>query len=400
MAEAAGAGASVDVAIVGGGLVGACLAGALQARDWSVALIERAPPPASEPAWDERSIALNLASREIFRTLGLWSRIETDAEPIRATHISERGRFGVARFAAADHGLDALGFNLPVRAIGQAAWQAAEAADGVQLMVPESVEALRVDESAVSLGLQSGRSLAARLLVAADGAGSAIRDLHGIGARRDDYRQTAVIAAARFERHHQQVAYERFTPDGPIAVLPKPDGACAIVWTVSPEQAEDQLTWSDGKYRLQLHAAFGHRLGRPQSVGRRWAFPLQRVMADALTAPRTVFVGNAAQTLHPVAAQGFNLGLRDVITLAEQLEPGGDPGDAALLARYAQARGDDRDAVSGFTDQLVRVFSNRVPGLRGLRHLGLLALDLTPPAKRHVMARNLGLLARPSAATP
>lgn len=387
----------LDVAIVGGGLVGASLAVALRPLGLRVALIERGLPPAAEPAWDERSIALNLASRAICGDLGLWPAIEPEAEPILATHISERGRFGVARFDAASRGLEALGYNVPVRAIGRTALDAALATDTVECIAPDTVESLAADADGIGLRLASGRELRARLLVAADGAQSTVRALHGIGARHDDYRQTAVIGAVRFERHHRQVAYERFTPEGPLAVLPKPDGACAVVWTVGHERAEQQLGWDEAEYLRQLHAVFGHRLGRPLEAGRRFGYPLQRVMADSLVAPRTVFIGNAAQTLHPVAAQGFNLGLRDVAELADCLAAAGDPGADESLARYAAARSDDRVAISNFTDQLVRLFSNRVPGLSQMRHLGLLALDLAPPLKQRVMAQNLGLQARPPA---
>ncbi len=387
---------SVDVAIVGGGLVGASLACALRTSGWRLALIEPHEPVVAAPAWDERSIALNLASRDILRELGLWDAIARDAEPIRSTHISERGRFGVARFTAEEAGDEALGYNVPVRSIGEAALGRARGIDRLLWRVPDAVRALAVDQRAARLSLSSGATLEARLVVAADGTQSPLRRLHGIGARTEDYAQTAVLGTVEFERPHGGVAYERFTPDGPLAVLPRPRG-CAVVWTVPGERAEAMLAWDQGRYLSELHAAFGHRLGRPLKAGRRFAYPLARVMAEALTAPRTVFVGNAAQTVHPVAAQGFNLGLRDVASLAQCLNGAEDPGDVPVLARYVECRRDDRQAISDFTDRLVRTFSNRVPGLSALRHLGLLALDLTPPVKRRVMAQNLGRLARPAA---
>jgi 2-octaprenyl-6-methoxyphenol hydroxylase len=232
--------------------------------------------------------------------------------------------------------------------------------------------------------------LTAKLVVAADGAQSAVRQALGIGAQISDYGQTAIVGAVRPERPHRGVAYERFTPEGPIALLPKPADRCALVWTVPTARATEILGWDDAQFLAGLQQAFGQRLGRFIEAGRRSGFPLLRTLADRVTAPRVLFAGNAAQALHPVAAQGFNLGLRDVATVAELLAQAADPGAPEVLARYESRRSADRDSVSGFTDGLVRIFSNSVPGLAAARHLGLLALDLLPPVKEHVMRQNLG----------
>lgn len=382
--------ASVDVAIVGGGLVGASLALGLADNPLRIALIEAAPPPDSEPSWDERCIALNHASVRIFEALGAWPELVTQASAISSTHISERGRFGVARFTAAEAGLDALGYNIPVRALGQTLWRMAQQRGQVGVLCPARLTALEAQAGAMRLNFDDGRALDARLVVAADGMNSAVRAQLGIAAERRDYAQSAIVSAVRVSRPHAGCAYERFTADGPIALLPKPGDACSLVWTTPAEQVEQRLAWSDEQFIAQAEETFGERLGRFTAVGRRQAWPLARVMSEQLTAPRVIFAGNAAQSLHPVAAQGFNLGLRDVATLAEVLAGAADPGDPALLADYEARRRSDRARVSDFTDQLVRVFSNRVPGLRGLRHLGLLALDLAPPLKEAVLWQNLG----------
>jgi 2-octaprenyl-6-methoxyphenol hydroxylase len=385
----------LDIAIVGGGLVGASLALALSKTSHSVALIESASTPSGEGSWDERCIALNAASRRIFESIGVWSDLAASAEPILWTHISERGRFGVARFTAEEAGLPALGYNIPVRALGQVLWRALQSTK-TTIFSPASVDEISVDAASASLRLTPHASLlTSRLTIAADGAQSAIRQLLGLNARTHDYGQSAIVTAVRTSRAHRGCAYERFTPAGPIALLPKPEG-CSLVWTVPASRVDEMLAWSDDVFLQQAHETFGGRLGRFTALGRRSAFPLSQVIGEQLTAPRVMFAGNAAQSLHPVAAQGFNLGLRDVATIAELLADAIDPGAPEVLAQYERRRTRDRDVVAGFTDKLVRLFSNRIPGLQGLRHLGLLALDLMPPVKSAVMWQNLGYGALPA----
>jgi len=378
-----------DIAIVGGGLVGASLALALADSAKRVALVEAAPPPAGAASWDERCIALNAASQRIFAALGVWPQLAPAAEPIRSTHISERGRFGVARFSAAEAGLEALGYNIPVRHLGTVLWQRVHQT-ATALLCPEQLALLQPEAAAVRLQLASGAQLRTRLVVAADGAQSAVRRLLGIAHETRDYQQSAIVTAVRPQRAHQGCAYERFTPDGPIALLPKPDGAASLVWTVPSTQLPAMLAWSDAEFLAAAQDTFGERLGRLQTLGRRQAFPLARVMSERLTVPRVLFVGNAAQSLHPVAAQGFNLGLRDIAAAAEPLRAAADPGEPAVLRAYEASRQQDRERVAQFTDRLVRSFSNRVPAFAALRHLGLLALDLAPPLKQAMLWQNLG----------
>lgn len=394
---------SCDIAIVGGGLVGASLALALESSGKSVVLIEAASPPQGAPAWDERTIALNVASRRIYTALGLWPALAPGAAPITATHISEKGRFGIARFTAAEAGEEALGWNVPVRALGAALWQRASAQENLRLLCPASVKALDTGPDAVTLTLDTGDTIAASLVVACDGANSAVRTALGIGAHEKDYGQVAIVGALKPERPHRGVAYERFLPEGPIAVLPKPGRDCGLVWTVAAASAPALLALDDAGFVAAVQDAFGHRLGKILATGRRSGYPLSRTLSDALTAPRVIFAGNAAQALHPIAAQGFNLGLRDVATVAEIAGGAADPGATEVLEEYAARRRSERDTVSGFTDTLVRIFSNTVPGLAQARHWGLLALDLAPGLKQAVMRQNLGFaggtpaLARPGA---
>jgi len=389
---------AVDVAIVGGGLVGASLALALANTPLKLALIEAAAPPVSVPAWDERCIALNDASRRIFAALNIWDELATQAAPITATHISERGRFGVARFNAAEAKLDALGHNTPLRALGALLLARAQAQANLQWFCPARVQGITLASNGAQLTLDSDARINAKLVVAADGASSALRALLGLGAEVRDYQQSAVVTAVRVQRDPNGVAYERFTPMGPFAVLPKPrlldDSAeghpCSLIWTLPTARAEALHGVPETDFIAEAQQVFGERLGRFLAIGRRIAYPLYRTVSETLTAPRVVFCGNAAQSLHPVAAQGFNLGLRDVHCLAARLSQATDPGAAALLADYAASRADDRRHTADFTDQLVRLFSNRLPVVSSLRHLGLLAMDLVPSAKDAVLRQNLG----------
>ncbi|MGH8482411.1 MAG: FAD-dependent oxidoreductase, partial [Nevskiaceae bacterium] len=298
----------VDIAIVGGGLVGASLAIALAPSGKRVALIEAAAPPKSTPDWDERCIALNVVSRRIYQHLGLWPALAAEAAPITSTHISERGRFGVTRFTAEEAGEEALGWNVPVRHIGAVLWQRLGELPNFTLICPAKVEAVRHSREAsrhpresggpVSLKLDSGNEVEARLIVACDGAHSAIRTALGIGAQERDYHQVAIVGAVRPERPHHGVAYERFLPGGPLALIPKPDDRVGIIWTVPADEAPKMLAWSDAEFLAALQDAFGQRLGRFLEAGKRNGHPLARVMSDALTAPRVIFAGNAAQALH------------------------------------------------------------------------------------------------------
>ena len=360
---------------------------------------------------------MNVGKLLIYAGLGLWERLQPEATPILATHISERGRFGVARFTAEDAGEEALGWNVPVRALGAALWERLAKATNVEILCPAKVGGMEIDGELARVtvmpakagrfvipaqaGIQNvagaildprfrGDDVGAKLVVACDGAQSAIRKALDIGAQERDYEQVAIVSAVRPERPHQGVAYERFLPGGPIALIPKQDGRCGLIWTVPAAEAPTMLAWSDVEFLAHLQESFGTRLGRFLEAGRRNGHPLTRVLSDQLTAPRVIFAGNAAQTLHPIAAQGFNLGLRDVATVAELAGPALDPGAAEVLAGYEARRRAERDTVSGFTDGLVRIFSNRIAGLAQARHWGLLALDLLPPVKQAVMRQNLG----------
>jgi 2-octaprenyl-6-methoxyphenol hydroxylase len=396
--------AEVDLAIVGGGLVGASLALALAPLGLGVALIEAVLPGSGEqqPSFDERTTALANGTVRVFKALPVWPRIEREAAPIRRIHVSEQGRFGTARIDAAEQGLEALGYVVPNRAIGAGLWEGLSRTPTVQVIAPARVVSADLDGDARVVRIErdgQASSLRARLVVAADGARSLVRDQAGVAAEHLKYEQTAIIATMTSQRFHDHVAYERFTPDGPIAVLPLQDGRCGIVWTRKPEEAARLLALPDAGFVAEFQAAFGLRLGRFLRVGQRYSYDLALSRSERHAAERMAMVGNAAQGLHPIAGQGFNLGLRDAVSLAEVLADGlaagsTDVGDTALLDAYARWREEDQRRIVAFTDGLVRLFAMPLGIARGLRSAGLLAFDVVPPAKSALARLSVGAAGR------
>ena len=390
-----------DVAIAGGGLVGATLALALARLDLAVVLIEASPfGSAGQPSFDDRTTALSNGSRRIFTALDVWPWLEREATPIRRIHVSDQGRFGFARVDAEQQGLPALGHVITNRAIGAALWRRLQQTS-VRIIAPARVQAMRSgdDQQQIECDLGDGKTLLveARLAIAADGARSVLRESGGVGAETWDYRQTALVSNVLTQRFHDHVAYERFTPEGPLALLPMSEGRIGLIWTFDSDAAPAMAQLADGDFIERLQRAFGFRLGRFMRVGTRQLYPLALTRADQHTAVRLAIVGNAAQALHPIAGQGFNLGLRDAASLAEVLadaraESAGafDPGDALVLDRYREWRAADRSNIVRFTDGLVRLFTQPFAPVKVLRDAGLLAFDLLPAAKGALSQLSLG----------
>ncbi len=375
-----------DVAVVGGGLVGASFALALGQTRLATVLIEGvAPGSHAQPSFDERTTALGNASRRIFQTLGVWDGIAPRAAAIRAIHVSDAGRFGFARLDARDHGIDAFGYVATNRVIGAALWEKLSASQRIALRVPSTLDTVEIEADHVALVLASASGverIRARLVVAADGADSRVRRAAGIEARIKEYDQVALVANVAADRPHDGTAFERFTPSGPIALLPLQDGTYTAVWARAPAQAEEALALEERAFLEELQRHFGWRAGAFERVGRRASYPLRLTRAASALRSRAVLIGNAAQALHPVAGQGFNLGLRDAAHLAELLAGvRGDPGAEDVLARFAAQRKADRRGVVGFTDGLVRLFGDSRQPIPLARNFGLLLFDLTPPAK-------------------
>jgi 2-octaprenyl-6-methoxyphenol hydroxylase len=393
-----------DLIIVGGGLIGASLACALRDSDLRIAIIEKvAADAASQPSYDERVIALSLGSRRIFTGMGLWPRIAAEAEPIRHIHVSERGRCGFVHLSAEQEGVDALGEVVPARALGAALLEALTAAPQIDWLRPGRLVALNLkgEQARLEVALPEGhQTLSASLVVAADGGDSGLRQRLGMPTRDLDYRQQAIISTVTPERPPPApgTAFERFTDSGPLALLPMTDNRYAVVWTAWEDQVPALLALDDQAFLDQLQHRFGQRLGRLTRPARRYAYPLRLRLARQLTRPRLALLGNAAHTLHPVAGQGLNLGLRDVAELTDLLIEAqntvADLGGSALLNAYQRRRRPDHLATTALTDALVRLFGLPCPWAQLGRNLGLLGLDVLPPLRQRFARQFMGLRGR------
>ena len=390
---------SCDVLIVGGGLVGSSLAIALDGAGLRVTLVEAVPPRVDlQPSYDERNLALARATVTALDALGIWNLLATQAVPIRRIHVSRQGEFGAARLDARNHGVDAFGAVLPARELGNALLTRLDACRSLVRHAPTQLSAIADAGGSIvaTLATPGGEHpVEARLLVGADGTASFVRGALKFETETVDYAQNAFVATVKAQRELEGCAYERFTASGPTAVLPLANRRAGVVLTVPTGEAAVVAALDDAGFIELLQARFGYRLGRFARPGRRVSYPLKRVQALRLTAPRVALVGNAAQTLHPIGAQGFNLGLRDALTLAELLidqhKPAGDPGAAALLAEYAARRATDREGTAAMSDGLARWTANEFPPLKLLRSLGLVALDRIAPLQDVFVRRGMGL---------
>lgn len=390
-----------DVIIAGGGLVGASLATALAGQGLRVIVIEAMPYGSGDhPGFDDRVIALAYGSMRILDGLGLWRQLAPGATPIRRIHISDRGHFGAARLTAREEGVPALGYVVAARAMG-AVLEGVLGAGDVRILAPALVVTVAPVEDAVEVTVESGGEelrLRAALLVAADGGESTVRAAVGIGTRTRDYGQSAVIANVLADRPHQDRAFERFTDTGPLALLPMTDNRYSMVWTVAHRQVEDILALSDAGFLAALQERFGMRAGRFVRSGSRTVYPLRLIRAREQVAARAVVIGNAAHTLHPVAGQGFNLGLRDAAALAEALVDARrgsvDLGSPEVLRAYARWRRVDQNRATLLTDGLVRLFSRPFTPLALARTMGLVTLDLVPALKHGLARTTMGLVGR------
>ncbi len=369
-----------DVLIVGGGLVGASLAIALDAQGLDVGLVEAAPAGALPPVFDQRNLSFAEATLNALQALGVLPLLRAPTGPIRRIHVSRSGDFGRIRLDAGAYGRAEFGRVVVARDFGEALEARLAQLRHLTRYRPARFVGLEEGDAGlrhVRIADAAGeRVLRATLLVAADGARSTVRDALGIGADEHDYDQTLFVTRLRTQRAPDGTAYERLTDHGPTALLPRGDGHYGLVHGVPREEAEAVAALDDAAFLARVQDAFGWRAGRFLAVGPRSAYPIRRCVADVLIAPRAVLVGNAAQAIHPIGAQGFNLGLRDALTLAECIAAGGgDPGADAVLQRHAERRGEDRARTLAFSDGLARLTASNTPLLRPLRSAGLVASD-------------------------
>lgn len=385
------------ILIVGGGLVGASLAIALDHAGIPAVLVEAAAPRVDDqPSYDERNLALARATVNGLQAIGVWEFAQDRATPITHIHTSRAGDFGSVRMDAAAEGVDALGWTLPARELGDALLRRLDRCRLLTRLAPARVEAISPIEGGWSVAVSVEgelRHLVTPLLVGADGTRSGIREQLGIGTQDHDYEQALFVSTMTPERDPRGRAFERFTDDGPVAVLPLADRRVGVVLTVAAAEAAAVATMDDVTFAAFAQERFGWRLGRLSRPGKRSPYPIRRVAADSLVSQRAVLVGNAAQTVHPIGAQGFNLGLRDALTLAELVAAATDPGASGLLAEYAARRANDREGTMAMSHGLVRLACLNQPLLGPLRSLAMLALDRVPPLRRALTRRGMGFRA-------
>lgn len=400
--------------IIGGGLVGASLGVALGPADRKILLIESvAHQSAQQPSYDERTVALTYSAKRIYSAMGIWQEIESrQAQPILDIHISNQGHFGQTHLSHKDAGTDALGYVVPTRVLGDVLWRQLKMDGNTEIACPARANNLHQRDNYCLVDICQGkntRRIKTALVVLADGGRSALARQINSAAISMDYAQSAVLSIVTTDRPHRGRAYERFTKEGPLALLPhstasagKIDQRFAAVWTTRQENLQTRIALSDDDFIAALQHCFGDRAGNFSHPSARKIYPLKRALLPEPGNNRIIVIGNAAHTVHPVAGQGFNLGLRDVAHLAELIfshTPSGadsEFGNQSMINAYARSRKRDTEMVTCFTHSLVEIFSNDFKALGFARNLGLTTIEHFPPAKRFLLKRTMGLAGRQS----
>jgi 2-octaprenyl-6-methoxyphenol hydroxylase len=388
-----------DIVICGGGLVGRSLACALAKLPIRIAVIESLLPTLTQQAdFDTRSFAISYGNALFLKQIGIWEQLAGTATPIKTIHVSDKGHVGITRLTAKEQRVAALGYIVLAPYLNTALQQSVLQHANISLFCPAKVTDIACNPDNVKLTITKGtktQQISAKLVVAADGTHSTIRELLAIPVKQQNYGQTAIIANVGLSRHHDHTAYERFTPSGPLALLPLPEKRCGLVWTVKPEQVARMMSLPDKEFLTELQLAFGYRLGRFTTLGKRFSYPLQLWQAQQLVKSRVVLVGNAAHTLHPIAGQGFNLGLRDVAALsrilATVITQQHDIGLEQVLNRYEKQQAQDHRLYIRFTDGLVKIFSSSLWPISLARNMGLKTLNLVPALKNRLTRKAMGL---------
>lgn len=404
---------AADIAIIGGGLAGLSMAAALSSLPLNIVIIEytqssiNSPESDQEqssysPSFDDRALALSLASIKILQNIGVLSVDDVKAcTAIEHIHVSDKGHFGMLRMAAEEVGEAHLGKVIPAPLLGEKLQRyiaQANYAASINVVDQASVTAVQhAPKNAVISVVKDNETqfVEAKTVVLADGGRSAIAEQVGLPSKSTDYQQVAVLANVVIDQSHRNIAYERFTETGPLALLPLRENEFKLVWTVSPKEQDEMLACSDVEFLTALQQRFGFRAGSFTKVSRRVAYPMQAKERAQIVAGRIALIGNAAHSLHPIAGQGFNLGLRDVACLAEiiadQFFQEEDLGDAVALMHYQALRQQDIQRTASFTDKLVKGFSTSAKPIAVLRTLGLLTLDRQPHIKQDLMRKLMGI---------
>ncbi len=408
-----------DIVIIGGGMVGASLAAALlpviKELDLQIAVIESMPMPTDDlshyqPSYDARATALSYGTRKLYEQIDVWQSISAHVSPIQRIHVSDKGHFGATRLNAEEEHVPALGYVVENHWLGRSLLHHIKThpnTDYVNYCCPAEVISVTPVEKGMQLAIQLENEtlqVSADLVVMADGGRSDLREKLGISYQEVVYQQHAVVTNISPDRPHQDIAYERFTDTGPLALLPLQDQAlqdqketarCGLVWTVPDAELETVMALDDAAFIARVQERFGYRAGRFVHVGKRFSYPLKLVLADEQVRPGLVVLGNAAHALHPIAGQGYNLALRGVVELAQSIidarRAGVAVGDAAMLQAYHQSRVTDQQRTIGLSDKTMKLFSNRNPILALGRDLGLQLMDICPPAKTLFARGAMGL---------
>ena len=388
-----------DIAIVGGGLNGQTAALALARAGFDVVIVERGDPAAKlTDAFDGRVSSIAYGSKLVLDALGAWDGMADHGEPILEIRVSDRDAPLFLHYDHADVGDEPLGWILENRFIRRALDATLAATPGVRVLAPAEVTDMTRDGNGASLAMADGASLACSLVVACDGAMSPLRTRAGISHWNHAYHQQGIVCTVRHERPHRGIAHERFLPSGPFAILPIPGNLASLVWTEKDAIANRVMTLERDDILEEITWRFGDFLGELELVGPVWNYPLRLVLADRYTDHRFALLGDAAHAIHPIAGQGFNLGIRDCAVLAEVLADGRrlglEPGDASLLANYARWRRTDMMALVAVTDSLNRLFSNALPPVALARDLGLAAVNRVPPLKKLFMRHAMGTVGK------
>lgn len=392
----------MSIVIAGGGMAGATLALAishLTQGKVKVTVVEASEPDnRTHPGYDGRAIALADGTCKRLEAINLWSVLKAHTTPISDIHVSDRGHGSFVSISAQDYGLEALGNVIELHDAGAILFTLLKKTPCVRLCSPATVSTVVRNQQQVTVTLSTGEAIHAQLLVAADGSQSSVAASCGVQWQTEDYQQVAMIANVSTSEPHQGRAFERFTPYGPLALLPMSGGRSSLVWCHSLAARQQIGSWGELRFRDELQKAFGWRLGRITQIGQCHSYPLRLQVASQRVSHRLALVGNAAQTLHPIAGQGFNLGLRDVMSLAETIaaasRDGQDIGSYDILHHYQQRRQGDTATTICLIDTLVRFFANPYAPLVIGRNLGLMAMDALPPMRDWLARRMLGWVAR------
>ncbi|MDV7106266.1 2-octaprenyl-6-methoxyphenyl hydroxylase [Vibrio sp. TH_r3] len=386
-----------DIVIAGGAMVGSTLALALDhlsQQGLSIAVIEpyAVDNDAPHPGFDSRSIALSYGTKLILEKFQLWSVIEPFTTAIDHIHVSDRGQIGVTHIDKTEQCVPALGYVVELADVGSLYKQRIDNCKQIDYLCPDSVARIDRERDFTLVTLTSGQVLCCQILVAADGADSTCCNLLGHEQTEYDFEQVAIITNVEISEPHHGRAFERFTSSGPLAFLPMSNNRMSVVWCLKPEQVQKTLVFSDEEFIAELQTQFGWRLGKILRVGKKASYPLILKKKQQIVSHRFATVGNAAQLLHPIAGQGFNLGIRDVESLASKLVGQKDVGDFSLLSQYRKCREDDRDRTIELISTMVHIFSNDWFPLQLGRNVALMAMDNSRLFKSPLLGRTMGLV--------